>query len=51
MSDLLDRLEAALTDSAAWHYSAFVELWQDADPELQPLVDEVRQRIARLVAR
>jgi serine/threonine protein kinase/tetratricopeptide (TPR) repeat protein len=29
-------------------YRAFVELWQDADPELQPIVQEVRERIARL---
>ena len=30
------------------HYVAFVELWKDADPELQPKVAEVRGRIARL---
>lgn len=29
-------------------YRAFVELWQDADPELQPRVREIRERIARL---
>ncbi len=29
-------------------YRAFVDLWQDADPELQPRVREVRERIARL---
>jgi len=30
------------------HYQAFVNSWKDADPELQPQVAEVRQRIARL---
>jgi tetratricopeptide (TPR) repeat protein len=33
------------------HYREFVALWQDADPELQPTVAEVRRRIARLEAR
>jgi tetratricopeptide (TPR) repeat protein/tRNA A-37 threonylcarbamoyl transferase component Bud32 len=36
-------------DKAAEHYGEFVDLWKDADPELQPQVDDVRQRIARLV--
>ncbi len=30
------------------HYLQFVDLWKNADPELQPKVAEVRQRIARL---
>ncbi len=30
------------------YYSRFVELWKDADPELQPMVRDVRARIARL---
>jgi tetratricopeptide (TPR) repeat protein/tRNA A-37 threonylcarbamoyl transferase component Bud32 len=29
-------------------YRTFVDLWQDADPELQPRVREIRERIARL---
>jgi eukaryotic-like serine/threonine-protein kinase len=33
---------------AAGHYVTFVELWKNADPELQPKVAEVRQRLARL---
>jgi hypothetical protein len=33
---------------AAREYQAFVELWRDADAELQPLVADVRQRISRL---
>ena len=31
-------------------YSRFVDLWHDADPDLQPVVREVRDRIARLTA-
>jgi tetratricopeptide (TPR) repeat protein len=31
-------------------YSRFVDLWHDADPDLQPIVREVRDRIARLTA-
>ena len=30
------------------HYMAFVDLWKNADPELQPKVAEVRAKIARL---
>jgi tetratricopeptide (TPR) repeat protein len=33
---------------AANYYGRFVDLWKDADPELQPGVREVRQRLARL---
>ncbi len=31
------------------YYSRFLDLWSSADPELQPLVTDVRGRIARLV--
>jgi hypothetical protein len=34
--------------SALKHYSIFVSLWKNADPELQPKVAEVRQHVARL---
>jgi tetratricopeptide (TPR) repeat protein len=34
-------------NSVHW-YNEFVELWKDADPELQPQVEDVRGRIARL---
>ncbi len=34
---------------AIGYYDRFVELWKDADPELQPVVREVRARLARLV--
>ncbi len=37
------------TDKALWHYGAFVELWREADPEYQPVVEDVRERMARLV--
>ncbi len=33
---------------AAEHYRAFIELWQHADPELQPRVAEARRRLSRL---
>ena len=36
------------TAKAESHYAAFIELWKDADPELQPKVREVRERLARL---
>ena len=34
--------------NAASYYSKFVELWKDADPELQPTVRDVRARLVRL---
>ncbi len=30
------------------HYERFVALWQDADPEYQPLVAEARAALRRL---
>ncbi len=36
-------------DHAVEYYNDFVELWKDADPELQPQVTDIRNRIARLV--
>jgi len=33
---------------AAMYYAKFVELWKDADLDLQPRVTEVRKRLARL---
>jgi len=36
------------TQKAAEHYRAFIELWKDADPELQPRVKAARDRLAKL---
>ena len=36
--------------NAIKNYEAFVKLWKDADPELQPQVTEIKNRIARLRA-
>ena len=33
---------------ASAQYAAFVELWKNADPDLQPMVTEVRGRLDRL---
>ena len=38
------------TRQAIEQYARFVELWADADPELQPQVSEVRSRLERLRA-
>ena len=32
------------------YYGRFVTLWREADPELQPIVAEVRERMDRLAA-
>jgi eukaryotic-like serine/threonine-protein kinase len=37
-------------DKAAGYYRQFVNLWKDADPELQPQVADVRRRLERLPA-
>ena len=36
------------TQKAAEEYRAFIELWKNADPELQPRVADARKRLARL---
>ena len=36
------------TGRAEAHYQLFVDLWKDADAELQPKVREVRTRLAQL---
>jgi hypothetical protein len=36
---------------AASHYAAFIELWKNADPELQPKVREAKQRLAAIQAK
>ncbi|MGD2216973.1 MAG: hypothetical protein PVJ64_09455, partial [Gemmatimonadales bacterium] len=42
-------LEAGDTVAAARHLAEFVELWRDADPELQPRVEAARRLLAQLV--
>jgi serine/threonine protein kinase len=39
---------AAAVPEGVRYYERFVELWKDADPELQPAVREVRVRLAQL---
>jgi tetratricopeptide (TPR) repeat protein len=36
------------TDKAVENYRAFIELWKNADPNLQPRVADARKRLARL---
>jgi tetratricopeptide (TPR) repeat protein len=38
-------------DRAISNYQAFVELWKNADPELQPTVQRARTRAAELARR
>jgi hypothetical protein len=38
-------------ERAAFHLARFTELWQDADPELQPAVETARRRLRTLTAR
>ncbi|UCF21000.1 MAG: tetratricopeptide repeat protein [Gemmatimonadota bacterium] len=37
-------------DEARRHYSRFVELWSECDPELRPLVAQAQQRLAALAS-
>ena len=30
------------------HYSQFIELWKNCDPELQPMVQQARSALVRL---
>jgi tetratricopeptide (TPR) repeat protein len=46
MGELYERMGDR--ETAAKHYTRFVELWQDCDPEFRPMVEEVRDRITRL---
>lgn len=36
-------------DKAAEQYARFVDMWRDADPELQPIVEEARANLRRLI--
>ncbi len=37
------------TASAVSHLASFVDLWEDAEPSLQPLVTNATRRLAQLV--
>jgi tetratricopeptide (TPR) repeat protein len=43
-------LQVGDTVAAAQHLSEFIELWKDADPELQPRVETARRLLAQLAA-
>jgi tetratricopeptide (TPR) repeat protein len=47
-AEIYDELDQP--DRAAEHYARFVELWSDADPELQPQVAAARARLEELSA-
>ena len=40
--------ELGETDKARTAYASFVDMWGDADPELQPMVEEARSALRRL---
>jgi len=42
--------ERGQLDKARDYYGRFLDLWKDADPELQPAVRDVKQRLAKLSA-
>jgi hypothetical protein len=37
-------------DNAATYYARFVELWREADPELQPRVQAAQTRLEEILA-
>jgi tetratricopeptide (TPR) repeat protein len=36
-------------ERAADYYTRLIKLWKDAEPDVQPIVDDVKGRVARLV--
>jgi tetratricopeptide (TPR) repeat protein len=43
------RDEAGDTEEAAAYYARVIQFWEDADPELQPMVQEARDRLQEIV--
>jgi tetratricopeptide (TPR) repeat protein len=43
------RDEAGDTEEAAAYYARVIQFWEEADPELQPLVEEARVRLQEIV--
>ena len=43
------RDQAGDTEEAAAYYARVIQFWEDADPELQPLVEEARVRLQEIV--
>ena len=48
LGELYDRTGQAA--KAAEHYQAFIDLWRDCDPELQPQLEAARRALERLGA-
>jgi hypothetical protein len=46
MAEMYERLGER--EQAAEQYARFIRLWKDCDPELRPLVEDARRRLARL---
>lgn len=49
LAELYER--AGNYDAAARNYARFIELWEEADPELRPRVNEARRRLEGIVQR
>ena len=41
--------ERGARDKAVEYYGRFMDLWVEADPDRQPVVEDIRGRVARLV--
>ena len=48
MTKIHEEFFRGTAEEARAHYISFKELWENADPEFQPLVDEALQKISNL---